>query len=86
MFLVGRFVIGFGVPISVTGAVELTAELPYPSHRAVITGCFNNSWYAGSIIAAGITLGTYNMKSQWAWRIPSLFQISPSCLQLIFIW
>ncbi|KAL1873116.1 hypothetical protein VTK73DRAFT_1077 [Phialemonium thermophilum] len=86
MFLVARFVIGFGVPISITAAVEMTAELSHPSHRSIITGMFNNSWYAGSIIAAGVTLGTYNIPSQWSWRIPSLLQFSPSILQLIFIW
>lgn len=36
--------------------------------------------------AAGCTLGTYNRKDNWAWRIPSLVQIVPSLLQLIFIW
>lgn len=38
MFLVARFVIGLGVPISVTGACEMTAELSHPNHRGVITG------------------------------------------------
>ncbi|RFU30888.1 hypothetical protein B7463_g5467, partial [Scytalidium lignicola] len=86
MFLVARFIIGTGVPISVTGAAELTAELAHPNHRAILTGLFNNSWYAGSIVAAGVTLGTYHIPSQWSWRIPSLLQFSPSLLQLTFIW
>ncbi|KAH8821297.1 MFS transporter [Xylogone sp. PMI_703] len=86
MFLVARFIIGTGVPVSVTGAAELIAELTHPNHRSVLTGLFNNSWYAGSIVAAGVTLGTYHIPSQWSWRIPSLLQFSPSLLQLIFIW
>lgn len=28
----------------------------------------------GALIAAGITLGTANWDSTWAWRAPSLFQ------------
>jgi hypothetical protein len=39
----------------------------------------------GSIVAAGITFGTFNMRSNWGWRIPSLIQVFPSALQMIFI-
>lgn len=40
----------------------------------------------GSIVAAGVTLGTFAMASNWAWRIPSILQVIPSCLQIVFIW
>lgn len=39
----------------------------------------------GAIVAAGITLGTFEMPSSWGWRIPSLLQIFPSLLQITFI-
>lgn len=42
--------------------------------------------YVGAIIAAGTTLGTFSIPNDWAWRIPSIVQIAPSLLQLIFIW
>jgi len=86
MFLVSRFILGAGIPFAINGASQLIAELAYPKERAVITGLFNESWYLGSILAAGITLGTYQLTSTWAWRLPSLFQIIPSLLQLTFIW
>ncbi len=86
MFLVSRFILGSGIPFAINGASQLIAELAYPKERAVITGLFNESWYVGSILAAGITLGTYSIQSTWAWRLPSLLQILPSILQLIFIW
>ncbi|KAL2870363.1 MFS transporter [Aspergillus lucknowensis] len=86
MFLVSRFILGAGIPFAINGASQLIAELAYPKERAVITGLFNESWYVGSILAAGVTLGTYQMSSTWAWRLPSLFQIIPSLLQAIFIW
>ena len=41
--------------------------------------------FKGSITAAGTTLGTFQMKSNWGWRIPSLIQIVPSFLQIGFI-
>ncbi|KAG5349647.1 hypothetical protein C0989_002591 [Termitomyces sp. Mn162] len=40
----------------------------------------------GAIVAAGITLGTFNMNSNWGWRIPSLLQVMPSALQIIFVY
>jgi predicted MFS family arabinose efflux permease len=86
MFLVSRFIIGSGIPFAINGASQLIAELAYPKERAVITGLFNESWYVGSVLAAGVTLGTFQMSSTWAWRLPSLVQILPSLLQITFIW
>ncbi|CAH0033885.1 unnamed protein product [Clonostachys rhizophaga] len=86
MFLTSRLVLGTGIPFAVSGASQLLAELSYPKERAVLIGLFNTSWFIGSILAAGVTLGTYNIKNDWAWRIPSILQGAPSILQLIFIW
>ncbi|KFY34846.1 hypothetical protein V494_06425 [Pseudogymnoascus sp. VKM F-4513 (FW-928)] len=86
MFLVSRFILGAGIPFAINGASQLIAELAHPRERSVITGLFNESWYVGSIMAAGITFGTYQMQSTWAWRLPSLLQILPSMLQITFIW
>ncbi|KAM0327930.1 hypothetical protein ACHAQA_005329 [Verticillium albo-atrum] len=86
MFLASRLVLGTGIPFAVSGASQLLAELTYPRERPVISGLFNASWFAGAILAAGVTLGTYNIPSNWAWRIPSALQCAPSILQIIFIW
>jgi MFS family permease len=86
MFIVSRIILGVGIVYAISGASQLLAELAYPKERSVIVGLFNESWYVGAILAAGITLGTYSWDSSWAWRLPSLFQLLPSCLQLIFVW
>ncbi|KAK4554311.1 hypothetical protein LTR86_008519 [Recurvomyces mirabilis] len=86
MFLVARILLGVGIPFCIGGASQLIAELTYPRHSAVLNGLFNESWYVGAIIAAGVTLGTYSRPDDWAWRIPSLLQLLPSVLQLTFIW
>ncbi|OGE54489.1 hypothetical protein PENARI_c006G02051 [Penicillium arizonense] len=86
MFLASRLILGTGIPFAVSGASQLLAELTYPRERAVITGLFNTSWFIGSIMAAGVTLGTYTMPNDWGWRIPSIVQAAPSILQIIFIW
>jgi MFS family permease len=86
MFLVARLFLGMGIPFCISGASQLIAELAHPREAAVLNGLFNESWYVGAIMAAGVTLGTYSLHSDWAWRIPSLVQIAPSLLQLSFIW
>lgn len=86
MFLVSRVTLGAGIVYAISGASQLIAELAYPKERSVITGLFNESWYVGSIVAAGVTLGTYAWPTTWSWRLPSLLQILPSMLQLVFIW
>lgn len=86
MFIASRLVLGLGIPFSIGGASQLIAELTYPKERPIITGLFNISYYAGAVLAAGVTLGTFFWLDDWSWRLPSLLQICPSGLQLIFIW
>ncbi|KAF2012974.1 MFS transporter [Aaosphaeria arxii CBS 175.79] len=86
MFLASRLLLGTGIPFAVSGASQLLAELSHPRERSVISGLFNVSWFVGSILAAGVTLGTYKIPNNWAWRIPSALQCAPSVLQLVFVW
>ncbi|KAI0784889.1 hexose transporter [Abortiporus biennis] len=86
MFVIGRFFLGFGIPFAIVAASSMIGELSYPKERARIGSLFNSSWFIGAIVAAGVTLGTFNMPSTWGWRIPSILQICPSLLQLTFIW
>lgn len=39
----------------------------------------------GALIAAGITLGTGQWQSTWAWRAPSLFQAIFSILSIVIL-
>ncbi|KAG6829039.1 hypothetical protein H0H87_012809 [Tephrocybe sp. NHM501043] len=65
--------------------VEMT-KLSHPKERAIIGSLFNASYFIGSIVAAGVTLGTFKMPNNWGWRIPSLLQLVPSMLQISFIY
>lgn len=47
---------------------------------------YNQLWDIGSIAATWITFGTFNIKNNWSWRIPSLFQALPTLLLFLFIW
>ncbi|SCO92633.1 related to hexose transporter protein [Fusarium oxysporum] len=86
MLIASRLIMGLGSPVSLAGAAQLVAELAYPKERSTITGFFQGTWYVGAILAAGVTLGTYNWPNNWSWRLPTLLQILPSLLTLFTIW
>ncbi|KAJ5919398.1 hypothetical protein N7466_010341 [Penicillium verhagenii] len=83
MFVVARVIIGFGSAISgIAGGVYLAESFP-SRWRAWGVGLLNDFYYIGALIAAGITLGTGQWESTWAWRAPSLFQAIFSLLCII---
>ncbi|KAL6882279.1 general substrate transporter [Trichoderma longibrachiatum] len=85
MFVVARVILGWGSAISsVAGAVYLS-ETFASRYRAWGVGILNNFYYVGSLIAAGVTLGTGQWQSTWAWRLPSLLQgiFSLSCILVL---
>ncbi|KEF52586.1 uncharacterized protein A1O9_11429 [Exophiala aquamarina CBS 119918] len=85
MYIAARLILGFGIPTCIVSGSSLIGELGYPKERPVLTSLFNVSYFVGQITAAGITFGTNNIASNWAWRIPSLLQMAPSLLQLGFV-
>lgn len=85
MFVVARIVLGLGLAVSSTaGAVYLSETFP-SRWRAWGVGVLNTFYYVGALIAAGITLGTGQWNSTWAWRAPSLLQgiFSVACIIVI---
>lgn len=85
MYLIARWLLGFGIPMCIVAASSLLGELGYPKERPILTSLFNASYMIGSILAAGISFGTQQMSGNWGWRIPSLLQAAPSLVQVIFI-
>ncbi|EIW83369.1 hexose transporter [Coniophora puteana RWD-64-598 SS2] len=86
MFIGARFMIGFGLTFATSAAPLLITEVAYPSQRAVLTSVYNSLWLFGSIIAAWVTYGTFQVPNSWAWRIPSAIQGLPSVIQVCLIW
>ncbi|KAJ7618656.1 hexose transporter [Roridomyces roridus] len=86
MFVASRAILGLGIPFAIVAASSLIGELSHPKERAILGSLFNSCYFIGSIVAAGVTLGTFSMSSNWGWRIPSLLQMIPSFLQLTFIY
>lgn len=86
MFVVSRFILGFGLTFCTTASPSLVSELSHPKERSIVTAICNTCWFLGSIAAAWITFGTRSIPSTWSWRIPSLLQMVPSIIQLSAIW
>ncbi|KAH7018458.1 lactose permease [Microdochium trichocladiopsis] len=100
MFVVSRFILGFGLSFATTASPSLVSELSHPKDRVTVTAICNTwyvpshgldsaltvGWFVGSIIAAWVTYGTRTIPSTWSWRIPSLLQMLPSLVQLSTIW
>lgn len=74
-FMVGRLLTGMSMGFMNNAGPSLIAEVAYPTHQGVATALYMTSYYVGSIVAAWVTFGTRNMASDWAWRIPTLFQL-----------
>ncbi|WVQ70479.1 uncharacterized protein L199_008706 [Kwoniella botswanensis] len=85
MFMASRAIIGIGITPAIVGASNLISELAHPKERARLGSLFNAFFFTGSSLAAIITIATFRMKSHWAWRIPSVFQILPAIVTLTFI-
>ncbi|KAA8899397.1 general substrate transporter [Sphaerosporella brunnea] len=86
MFVISRIILGYGIPFAIVGASSLIGELAHPRERPIMTSLFNVSWFVGAIVAAGINLGTYDINSNWSWRIPSYLQFVPSITQVLALW
>jgi MFS family permease len=85
MYIIARGIIGFGLPYAIVAGSSLIGELAYPKERPVMTSMFNAAYFVGAIVAACVTFGTTHIPSEWSWRIPSLLQMAPSLLQVMFI-
>lgn len=84
MFVASRFLVGFGLGIVSVAAPPLLSETAYPTHRGKLVSFYLVSWPLGSLIAAWVTYGTFQMStSSWSWRLPSLLQCTFSIIQAI---
>jgi hypothetical protein len=82
MYIIARMILGAGILFCIISGAALIAEVGHPKERAILTSLFNSSYFIGQILASAIAIGTTEIKSNWAWRLPSLLQICPSLLQI----
>ena len=82
MYIISRMLLGMGILFCIISGAALIGELGHPKERAVLTSLFNSSYFIGQIVASAIAIGTTDIPSDWAWRLPSLLQICPSIVQI----
>lgn len=82
MYIIARMLLGAGILFCIISGAALIGELGHPKERAILTSLFNSSYFIGQILASAIALGTTDIPTDWAWRLPSLLQICPSLLQV----
>lgn len=85
MYIIARMLLGVGILFAIIAGSALIGELGYPKERPYLTSLFNASYFIGAIIAAAIATRTTGIAGNWSWRVPSLLQICPSFLQIIFV-
>ena len=83
-FMIGRFILGFGVAISTTAGPAYVSEMAHPSYRGVMTGLYNTFWYIGGVPGTFVPYGTSTLSGTNSWRIPIWLQMSFSGIVLVF--
>lgn len=86
MFVGGRFLLGFGMCITLSSAPLLIAELSHPQDRAILSTYMGCTYHSGAFIAAWTTYGTLQITSNWAWRLPSILQCVCTIIILCFLY
>lgn len=86
LFIGGRVIVGFGITLALAAAPILISELAHPRHRVFFGSLYNTSFYLGALLAGWVSFGSYRIPSAWAWRLPTLLQAGPACIQVLFVW
>ncbi|PGH17880.1 hypothetical protein AJ79_00779 [Helicocarpus griseus UAMH5409] len=82
-FMIGRFILGFGVAITATAGPAYVSEMAHPEFRGTMTAIYNTFWYFGAVPGTFIPYATSKIPSSMAWRIPLWLQLVFAGLVLI---
>lgn len=87
MYLIGRFLMGFGSNISNGTCPLLITEIAHPRHRGKVTTLYNTLWYLGAIMAAWTCFGTLRGQTgNLQWKIPTGLQCAMPGIQMFAVW
>ncbi|KAI1478057.1 general substrate transporter [Daldinia eschscholtzii] len=85
-FVVGRFVLGFGISVMTVAAPAYAVEIAPPHWRGRATGFYNCGWFGGAIPAAAIVYGCNQIDNDFSWRIPLIVQALACVVVLFGVW
>jgi MFS family permease len=84
MFVGARIIIGLGAGVACVGASIYLAEMVKIQSRAFVLGFYWDATCMGLLIAAGISYGTQDIQSTWAWKVPYFIRVLPGFFALKF--
>ncbi|KAI9368393.1 general substrate transporter [Aspergillus egyptiacus] len=85
-FVVGRFILGFGIQVMVVSAPAYAVEISPPHWRGRAVGFYNCGWFGGSVPAALVTYGSNFIDNNWQWRVPFILQCFACIIVIISVW
>ncbi|KAL2817913.1 general substrate transporter [Aspergillus cavernicola] len=85
-FVVGRFVLGFGIQIMVVSAPAYAVEISPPHWRGRAVGFYNCGWFGGSVPAAIVTFASNYINNNWQWRLPFICQCFAAIIVICSVW
>ncbi|KAI2627009.1 general substrate transporter [Hypomontagnella submonticulosa] len=85
-FIVGRFILGFGISVMTVAAPAYAVEISPPHWRGRATGFYNCGWFGGSIPAAAVVYGCNKIDNDYSWRIPLIIQAFACVVVLFGVW
>ncbi|KAL1405941.1 hypothetical protein Q8F55_007623 [Vanrija albida] len=85
IFIVGRFIQGFGLASFLMTSLVIVQEIPHPRSRAQVAASWDSYWILGSVLASWVNFGCARITTSWSWRIPYLIQIPMALYVLIAV-
>ncbi|KAK9427419.1 general substrate transporter [Lipomyces doorenjongii] len=80
MFMIGRFILGFGVSFATVSGPTYVTELAHPRWRGTLTGLYNSFWFLGSITASWVSYGCSFIEGPIGFRTPIWIQLVSSVI------
>lgn len=85
MLIGSRAIMGAALGMQSTIGPPLMQELSHPRLRAGASAMWFFVYQFGSALAAWIVYGTLDWQSDWAWRLPTLFQMLGTGIIVVYI-
>jgi sugar porter (SP) family MFS transporter len=83
VYMIGRFLIGYGVVYVTTAAPTYVVEISHPVFRGRSTAFYNTGWNVGAVPASILLYGMTFIDSNLAWQLPCALQAVFSVIVLI---
>jgi len=85
VFVIGRFIIGFGLASFLMTSLVVVQEIPHPRSRSIIAQSWNSYYILGMVIASWVNFGCSTIVGSWSWRLPYILQLPMAIYLLVAV-